>query len=153
MQLAKQMDWVGFGLFSLGCILFLIGINWGGRQYDWSSAHVIATIVVGAVVLIVLGFYEVYVPLQYPMLPAKLFRNIRGFTVLLILCFVAGMLYYSMNVLWPRVRISMGRPFPAFKTLADLLPLYDRNLAYCSCHKISQLSLVCTRTWFRSEPF
>ena len=62
----------------------------------------ISTLVIGAVLLVVLGFYEVYVDLEYPMLPTKFFRNIRGFTMLLVVCFVGGMLYYSMNVLWPR---------------------------------------------------
>lgn len=88
-QLTKEMDWVGFSLFTLGCVLFLIGVNWGGRGYAWSSAEVIATLVVGTAVLVALGFYEVYAPLKYPMLPAKLFRNIRGFTMLLVLCFVS----------------------------------------------------------------
>ncbi len=101
-QLVKQMDYVGFGLFTTGCVLFLVGVNWGGRQYAWKSAPVISTIVLGAALLVVLGFYEAYAPLQYPMLPTKFFKNIRGFTVLLVVCFVGGMLYYSMNVLWPR---------------------------------------------------
>jgi MFS family permease len=101
-ELVRQMDFIGFGLFSLGCILFLIGVNWGGRAYAWNSAPVISTIVIGAALLVVLGFYEAYAPLKYPMLPTKFFKNIRGFTVLLVVCFVGGMLYYSMNVLWPR---------------------------------------------------
>ncbi|KAK3703014.1 hypothetical protein LTR37_014744 [Vermiconidia calcicola] len=101
-ELVRQMDFVGFALFSVGCILFLIGVNWGGRQYAWSSAPVISTLVLGAALLVVLVFYEVYAPLKYPMLPTKLFKNVRGFSVLLVVCFVGGMLYYSMNVLWPR---------------------------------------------------
>jgi MFS family permease len=80
-QLVKQMDYVGFALFSLGCILFLIGVNWGGRQYDWNSAPVISTLVIGAALLVVLGFYEVYAPLKYPMLPTKFFKNIRGMSL------------------------------------------------------------------------
>ena len=28
MELFKQMDFVGIGLFALGCVLFLIGVNW-----------------------------------------------------------------------------------------------------------------------------
>jgi hypothetical protein len=62
----------------------------GGRLYAWSSAPVISTIVLGAVLLVALGFYEVYAPLPYPMLPVKFFKNIRGFTVLLVVCFVGG---------------------------------------------------------------
>ena len=52
--------------------------------------------------MVLLGFYETYANLKYPMLPPKLFKNVRGFTMILVVCFVGGMLYYSMNVLWPR---------------------------------------------------
>lgn len=74
----------------------------GGVSYPWSSAHAIAPIVLAFVCFIALGFWEVYATLKYPILPPKLFKKWRDFTALLIVCFVAGMLYYSMNVLWPR---------------------------------------------------
>ncbi|KAK3114960.1 hypothetical protein LTR53_006186 [Teratosphaeriaceae sp. CCFEE 6253] len=116
-QLLKEMDFIGVALFAAGCVLFLIGVNWGGRQYRWSSANVIAPIVVGTALLVALGFWEAYADLKYPMLPAKLFRNIRGFTVILVVCFVGGMLYYSMNVLWPRqsglLFVPAGQPIIA----------------------------------------
>lgn len=32
-QLVKELDFVGLFLFSLGCLLFLLGINYGGKQY------------------------------------------------------------------------------------------------------------------------
>lgn len=70
--------------------------------YPWSSAHVVAPIVLAFVCFIALGFWEVYANLKYPILPPKLFKKWRDFTALLVVCFVAGMLYYSMNVLWPR---------------------------------------------------
>ena len=60
----------------------------------------IAPIVVAC--FVALGIWEVYAPLKYPILPPKLFKKWRDFTALLIVCFVSGMLYYSMNVLWPR---------------------------------------------------
>ncbi|KAK5689494.1 hypothetical protein LTR97_012834 [Elasticomyces elasticus] len=116
-QLLKEMDFVGVILFSIGCVLFLIGVNWGGRQYAWSSAPVISTIVIGAAFLVALGLWEAYADLKYPMLPPKLFKNIRGFTVILVVCFVGGMLYYSMNVLWPRqsglLFVPAGKPIIA----------------------------------------
>lgn len=57
---------------------------------------------VAFVCFVALGFWEVYANLKYPILPPKLFKKWREFTALLVVCFVAGMLYYSMNVLWPR---------------------------------------------------
>ncbi|KAH7120948.1 fungal trichothecene efflux pump [Dendryphion nanum] len=101
-ELVKEMDHLGLLLFTGGCLLLLLGLNWGGVSYPWSSAHVIAPIIIAFVCFIALGLWEVYGNLKYPILPPKLFRKWRDFTALLIVCFVAGMLYYSMNVLWPR---------------------------------------------------
>lgn len=119
-QLVKELDHVGLWLFTAGCLLLLLGLNWvseicpwdggvyiltfiqGGVTYPWSSAHVVAPIVIAFVCFIALGFWEVYANLKYPILPPKLFQKWRDFTALLVVCFVAGMLYYSMNVLWPR---------------------------------------------------
>ncbi|KAJ2904407.1 putative trichothecene efflux pump protein [Zalerion maritima] len=102
MQLLGELDYVGVVLFTAAGTLFLLGINFGGRTYPWSDAHVIAPIVVGLVCYIVLGFWEVYADLKYPLLPPKLFKKVRAFVMVIVVCFVGGMLYYSMNVLWPR---------------------------------------------------
>lgn len=101
-QLAKEIDYVGIILFTAGCLLLLLALNWGGGQRPWGSAWVIAPIVVAFACFVALGFWEVYVPLPYPMLPPHLFKEWRRFTSFLVVCFVAGMLYYSMNVIWPR---------------------------------------------------
>lgn len=77
MQLVKEMDFVGLLLGVAGCVLFLLGVNWGGRQYPWNSAAVIGTMVVGVVCLIALGFWEVYAPLPYPLMPPRLFKKTR----------------------------------------------------------------------------
>ena len=129
MQLLKQMDFVGVGLFSLGCILFLIGVNWGGRQYAWSSAPVLATLIIGTALLVALAFYEVFANLKYPMLPPKFFGNVRGFTMLLVVCFVGGMLYYSMNVLWPRESgLSLYRP--TSQSLLEFTQIWSRSAPF-----------------------
>ncbi|KAF2475799.1 MFS general substrate transporter [Lindgomyces ingoldianus] len=101
-QLVKELDHMGLWLFTAGCLLLLLGLNWASVTYPWSSAHVVAPIVIAFACFIVLGFWEVYANLKYPILPPKLFVKWREFTALLVVCFVAGMLYYSMNVLWPR---------------------------------------------------
>lgn len=106
LQLLSQLDFVGVFLFASGCSLFLVGVNWvgprqiqeslvliqiqGGRRYAWSSAHVIANIVIGLLLLVVLGFWEAYANLTYPMLPPKLFSKVRSFTMILVVAFVGG---------------------------------------------------------------
>lgn len=54
---AKRMDFVGMVLFVAGLVLFLMGLGWGGQKYPWRSAHVIATIVVGACSLVAFVVY------------------------------------------------------------------------------------------------
>ncbi|KAF2637624.1 MFS general substrate transporter [Massarina eburnea CBS 473.64] len=101
-QLVKELDYVGLGLFTAGCLLLLLGLNWGGVTYPWSSTHVVTPIVIAFACFVALAFWEIYASLKYPILPPKLFIKWRDFSALLVVCFVAGMLYYSMNVLWPR---------------------------------------------------
>lgn len=86
MQLLAELDYVGIGLFTAGGVLFLVGINFGGRQYAWTDAAVIAPIVCGLVAYIVLGFWEVYADLKYPLLPPKLFRKVRAFVMVIVVC-------------------------------------------------------------------
>lgn len=101
-QLIKEIDYVGLILFTAGCLLLLLALNWGGGLHPWNSANVIAPIVVSVVCFVALGFWEVYMPLTYPMMPPHLFRQWRRFTSFLVVCFVAGMGYYALNVIWPR---------------------------------------------------
>ncbi|RVX70509.1 hypothetical protein B0A52_05160 [Exophiala mesophila] len=101
-KLVAEMDYVGLFLFTAGCVLFLVGLNFGGRQYPWKHAAVIAPIIVGFSLLVLLFFWIFYADLKYPFLPPKLFRQWRGYNVLVIVGFCCGMLYYSMQVIWPR---------------------------------------------------
>jgi MFS family permease len=77
MELVKNFDWLGLFLFLSGCTLFLVGVNWGGSLYPWTSAPVIAPIVIGLCILIGLGFYEAFGNLKEPLLPPRLFKQVR----------------------------------------------------------------------------
>ncbi|CRK31006.1 hypothetical protein BN1723_003740 [Verticillium longisporum] len=101
-QLVKQMDWVGVFLFLSGGALCLIGVNFGGRTYPWTHPGTLCPIIIGGCCFIAVGLWCTYAPLKYPLFPPKLFRRVREFDMVIVVCFVGGMLYYSMNVLWPR---------------------------------------------------
>ncbi|KAL3430347.1 fungal trichothecene efflux pump [Aspergillus tetrazonus] len=101
-QLVAALDYVGLFLFLAGCILLLLGLNWGGRNFPWKSVGVILPIILSGILFVVLGFWEVYGNQEYPILPPRLFIKWRDFTSIIAVTFVGGMLYYSMNVLWPR---------------------------------------------------
>ncbi|KIM99947.1 hypothetical protein OIDMADRAFT_42845 [Oidiodendron maius Zn] len=97
----KRTDFVGLVLFSGGLAVFLIGLSWGSGSYPWKSAHVIATIVVGAIGLILFVLYDAYVHSGDTLLPLHLFKS-RGYLAMVITAMVGSCVYYSMNVLWPQ---------------------------------------------------
>ncbi|EXJ68957.1 uncharacterized protein A1O5_07889 [Cladophialophora psammophila CBS 110553] len=101
-KLVAEMDYIGLFLFIAGCTLFLVGLNFGGRQYPWMSSAVIGPIVVGFMLLVLLFVWDFNANLKYPLLPPKLFRQWRRYNLLVLVGFCCGMLYYSMQVLWPR---------------------------------------------------
>jgi len=118
MEQIKRMDFIGLFLFTGGLAVFLIGLSWGSGIYPWKSAHVIATIVVGAVTLIVFVLYgktapinggkflilivsDAYIHPGDPLMPIHLFKS-RGYLAMVITAMVGSCVYYSMNVLWPQ---------------------------------------------------
>ena len=43
-DLLKKFDWVGLALFSGSILIFMMGLNWGGGLYAWSSGHVVGAL-------------------------------------------------------------------------------------------------------------
>ncbi|CAM1504892.1 Fc.00g024830.m01.CDS01 [Cosmosporella sp. VM-42] len=103
MDLFKSFDWLGLFIFISGCTLFIVGVNWGGTLYPWISAATLAPIIVGLLLLIGLGIYEAYGNVKEPLLPSRLFKEVRHFTMPMIVMSVVGMQYYSNATLWPRL--------------------------------------------------
>ncbi|PYI08054.1 siderophore iron transporter [Aspergillus sclerotiicarbonarius CBS 121057] len=96
----KKFDYIGFIFYASGLILVLLGLSWGGTSYAWQSAHVIAVLVIGFVCLIAFALYEIFVPLEQPLLPMSLLRN-RGYAGAVCSALVGNMVYFSMSLLWP----------------------------------------------------
>ena len=53
----KSLDYPGISLYISGLVLLLLGISWGGSKYPWKSAEVLATIVIGAILLVLFGLW------------------------------------------------------------------------------------------------
>ncbi|PYH87454.1 siderophore iron transporter [Aspergillus ellipticus CBS 707.79] len=96
----KKFDFLGFLLYAGGLVLVLLGLSWGGTSYAWDSAHVVAVLVIGFVSLIAFALYEIFVPLEQPLLPMSLLRN-PGYTATVCSALVGNMVYFSMSLLWP----------------------------------------------------
>lgn len=63
-QFIREFDYIGMGMATLGLLLFLMGLSWGGSLHPWGSPHVISTVVVGFLLLVGFFVYEAYVPLK-----------------------------------------------------------------------------------------
>ncbi|KAK0721243.1 major facilitator superfamily domain-containing protein [Apiosordaria backusii] len=69
-----RVDWLGGFLFIGGLTSFLVGMSWGGVQFEWSSAQVIAPMVVGVISVIMCVVWESY-GAREPFLRPQLFHS------------------------------------------------------------------------------
>lgn len=88
-EVVRRIDFVGGFLSIVGLLLFLMAVQWGGYQYSWGSAHVIAPLVLGLVLLIAFSIYEAKWA-KYPMFPRALAREPRILLLTLFITFVSG---------------------------------------------------------------
>ncbi|KAL4986315.1 fungal trichothecene efflux pump [Aspergillus falconensis] len=99
-EVIKRVDFVG-GLLSIsGLILFLGGLQWGGYQYSWSSAHVLAPLILGVALLICFTFWEIY-GAKYPLFPSRLKQEPRTLALTLVITFISGANFFSVIMFWP----------------------------------------------------
>lgn len=100
MQVLKEIDYIG-GLLSIsGMIVFLAGLQWGGYQYPWTSAHVIAPLIIGAALLAGFCFWEMY-GAKHPMFPGRIKQDPRVLLLTLLITFISGMNFFAYLMFWP----------------------------------------------------
>ncbi len=68
-----SIDWLGAGVLAAGTTALLLGLVWGGRQYSWSSAHVVGALVLAGLLLAAFAVIERRV--REPILPFDLLRS------------------------------------------------------------------------------
>ena len=59
-------------------ILTTMALTWAGVQYPWNSAHVLAPLVIGLVMIVAFFFYEAWFPIE-PVVPWDLVSNRTSF--------------------------------------------------------------------------
>ncbi|KAJ4984534.1 trichothecene efflux pump [Stagonosporopsis vannaccii] len=99
-QILAEIDYVG-GLLSVsGMILFMAGMQWGGYQYPWSSAHVLAPLILGAVLIVAFVLWEAKWA-KHPMFPKRLRQEPRILGLTLVITFISGANFFSILMFWP----------------------------------------------------
>lgn len=69
-----KIDLVGFFLFAAACIMLLLGLEWGGDTYPWSSARVLGLIIGGVLTFACLARWFVYKG-DSALVPPRLSKN------------------------------------------------------------------------------
>ncbi|KAL5393472.1 hypothetical protein DPSP01_000291 [Paraphaeosphaeria sporulosa] len=96
----RQVDYIGGILSTAGITLFMMGLQWGATQYPWGSAHNVAPLVLGLILIIAFFVWEFRAP--YPMVPRALFKKAkRTMTVILLITWLSGGSYFVLLLFWP----------------------------------------------------
>lgn len=95
----KAIDWLGCFTIVGGTMMFLLGLEYGGVTYPWSSAIVICLIVFG---LITFGlfFLNEWKFARYPIMPLRIFKY-RSNIGSLVVCFSHGMVFIAAAYFLP----------------------------------------------------
>ncbi len=100
-EVIAEIDFVGGFLSISGMITFLAGLQWGGYQYPWSSAHTLAPLIIGAFLLLVLfPIWEIKFA-KFPMFPSRMKKEARTLTLTLIITAISGANFFSVIMFWP----------------------------------------------------
>ena len=103
-QKIGKLDLIGFGLLTIGLTLFLTGLNLGGGLFTWTNSRVLATLIIGIVILISFGVYE-WKGTKTGILHHDLFRGGkaagRTFAICVALIFIEGILLFSYIIFYP----------------------------------------------------
>ncbi|MCJ1470642.1 hypothetical protein MMC07_009288 [Pseudocyphellaria aurata] len=99
-EIISQIDYVGGFLSISGMLLFMAGLQWGGYQYAWKSAHVLVPLLLGAFLIIAFLIWEMK-GAKHPMFPSRLKQNPRILALTLIITFISGANFFSVLLFWP----------------------------------------------------
>jgi EmrB/QacA subfamily drug resistance transporter len=72
-QTVHPIDWLGAGVLAAGVGSLLMGLVWGGKDYPWTSGHVVGALALAAGLLVVFALVEHRA--REPILPFDILRN------------------------------------------------------------------------------
>ncbi|KAJ1953168.1 hypothetical protein EC988_003146 [Linderina pennispora] len=90
-QKLAHIDFIGTAVLVTGIMLVLLGLNFGGREYAWSSATVVCLLVFGALVIGGFVLVERHVSKE-PIMPMRLFKSRNVGLILVMSLFTGGAL-------------------------------------------------------------
>ncbi|KAF4168272.1 hypothetical protein CNMCM6936_003060 [Aspergillus lentulus] len=116
----RAIDWIG-SLSVLGVtLMLLLGLNFGGETFAWSSPQVICLIVFGSLFLIVFFYAEKYIA-KYPLMPLHVLKPRSNLAVSLV-TFFHGFVFIGCEYYLPLYFQSVKQASPMRSGLL-VLPL------------------------------
>jgi len=113
----KSVDWSGMVLVSLSCTAVLYGLLAGGAVYPWSSAHVLAPLILGSIGIVLFILHQRFIVERYtsaqPLIPLRLFKHRTSATGYAVTLVHSAILAASLNFFFIYVSAnpqSSGRP-------------------------------------------
>lgn len=92
----NRLDWLGYALLASGIVLFSIALSWSQNPYSWTDGHVLATFLVGIVLLLALAVYQTRFKSD-GIFHHGLFKKDRNFAISVLCIFVEGMVFFALN--------------------------------------------------------
>jgi len=143
MRQLKEIDWAGIMLYTSGLAVTLIGLTWGGTPaHPWKGASVLAPVSVGTCTVLGFLFYNFKIT-SHPLFPPELVLRFREFTVLMIIYFILGMIFYSMSALLPQGTLYMFTTDPVQIGIAEIPNGLGQAVGSCAipllAHKIGNV--------------
>jgi MFS family permease len=83
----KAVDWLGSLTITGGTVMLLLGLQFGGTTFPWSSPTVICLIVFGLATITLFVAIESSPLATYPLVPAHLYTNTTNLATLLVVFF------------------------------------------------------------------
>ncbi|KAF3007055.1 hypothetical protein E8E14_003030 [Neopestalotiopsis sp. 37M] len=121
----RTFDYVGTVLTIFGTGMFTAGLTLGPDD-GWSSAHVVALLVVGIVLLAVFVLWERAYPT--PLMPPDIWRD-RNFT-LVIVTILLGMMAFTASGFWVAYYMQSVQQLPTIIVAVHLLPMAVAGLIW-----------------------
>ncbi|MFI9586489.1 MDR family MFS transporter [Streptomyces sp. NPDC052236] len=99
-----RIDYLGAALLTVGITSIVLVTTWGGTEYAWGSAEILALIALGAVSLAT--FLYVETKAAEPVLPLHIFRS-RNFSLMSVIGFLTGFVMFGAVLFLPLYQQSV----------------------------------------------
>ncbi|WP_189785592.1 MDR family MFS transporter [Streptomyces capitiformicae] len=122
---ARDIDYLGAVLLTVGITALVLVTTWGGTEYAWGSAVIMELAAIGVASLV--GFLFVETRVAEPVMPLHIFRS-RNFTLMSVIGFITGFVMFGAVLFLPLYQQSVQGASATNSGLL-LLPMLGAMLA------------------------